>query len=858
MRTQMIEKSVVVASMEGDILVVNADGSTRPLLGGETLPPGTQLTLSDDAKLVLITPEEAAALAQGSSVAPEADIPTDAATPDGTGTSLDPNDIAALQQSILEGVDPTQSFEAAAAGGAPAAGGGDIGGVAGASGNGGFVTISRTAGATIAQAGFDTSHDTQQTIDRIQEDLPDLDNELSDLDEQVSVAEDGQLNGNLLDNASNPDGPDAASVTLFSWGDNVNVTAGSTVTIPGVGTLTVNGNGDYSFTPALNYDGPVPPVNYSVTDGTDVVDSTLTITITPVDEGVSLTGLGLAGGELVVSDANLADGTNPNPAALTQGGVFSFSAPDGVQTLSIAGLALITNGTVTTLPQSITTPLGNNLQITAISFDPVTGAGSISYSYTLQDNESHVKPVNDTQLTESFQVTLTDQDGDTTSASLDAVILDDVPTAVNDSNLATASENNLVLNGNVISNDVQGADGAAVTAANLTGTYGSLVLNANGTYSYTLAPLDPQFVALPGGSTGSEVFTYTLTDADGDVSTATLTLSIRNDDDEVTITNLIPQGAGGDAIVYEDDLLADRGTGESAGSDNPKDATTVTGSFNISAPDGVQTLSVGGISLVSGGVAASLPQSVTTPLGNTLTITGYDAGTGLVSYSYSLLDNEAHPTADGNNSLFENFAVSLTDSDGDSASNTLSVQIVDDVPTAVNDSNPATASENNLVLNGNVISNDVQGADGAAVTAANLTGTYGSLVLNANGTYSYTLAPLDPQFVALPGGSTGSEVFTYTLTDADGDVSTATLTLAIKNDDDEVTITNLIPQGAGGDAIVYEDDLLADRGTGESAGSDNPKDATTVTGSFNISAPDGVQTLSVGGISLVSGGVVAS
>ncbi|MGE6110126.1 hypothetical protein, partial [Aeromonas sobria] len=99
-----------------------------------------------------------------------------------------------------------------------------------------------------------------------------------------------------------------------------------------------------------------------------------------------------------------------------------------------------------------------------------------------------------------------------------------------------------------------------------------------------------------------------------------------------------------------------------AGSDNPKDATTVTGSFNISAPDGVQTLSVGGISLVSGGVVASLPQSVTTPLGNTLTITGYDAGTGLVSYSYSLLDNEAHPTADGNNSLFENFAVSLIDS----------------------------------------------------------------------------------------------------------------------------------------------------------------------------------------------------
>ncbi|ULH03685.1 hypothetical protein MF133_04530 [Aeromonas caviae] len=61
-------------------------------------------------------------------------------------------------------------------------------------------------------------------------------------------------------------------------------------------------------------------------------------------------------------------------------------------------------------------------------------------------------------------------------------------------------------------------------------------------------------------------------------------------------------------------------------------------------------------------------------------------------------------------------------------------------------------------------------------------------------------------------------MFTYTLTDADGDVSTATLTLTIKNDDDGVTITNLTPKGEGGDAKVYEDDLLATRGANESAG----------------------------------------
>ena len=51
--------------------------------------------------------------------------------------------------------------------------------------------------------------------------------------------------------------------------------------------------------------------------------------------------------------------------------------------------------------------------------------------------------------------------------------------------------------------------------------------------------------------------------------------------------------------------------------------------------------------------------------------------------------------------------------------------------------------ENNLVLNGNVITNDVQGADGAAVTAASLSRTYGGLVLNASGTY-ITLSPNSP------------------------------------------------------------------------------------------------------------------
>lgn len=868
MRTQIIDKTVVVSSVEGNVQILLADGSSRPLQPGEILQPGARLNIADDAKLMLAPYDDKPAVDNGvpagAEMPPEGQPSSSVANHQQGSPEVSP-EIAALQQSILQGVDPTKNFEASAAGGAPAAGGGGggIGGVAGASGNGGFVVIDRIGDATIAEAGFDTGYDTLIDQNVLQEDdlLPE--NQLDDQDESVVTQEDQAISGNVLDNSNNPDGPLDSSVISYSWGNNQGIAAGVESTLDGIGTLIINADGSYTFTPALNYTGPVPAVNYTVTDGDDTNDSTLTITITPVDEPVSLNGLQVEGGELVLDEAALPDGSAPDGAALTKSSTFTFNAADGVQSLTLGGVTLISNGQVlTTFPQGIPSPLGNQLLVTGVSYNPVTGVGSVTYSYTLNDNETHNKPANDGALTESFNVVLTDLDGDTTSAGLDVVVLDDVPTAVSDVNPTAASENNLVLNGNVITNDVQGADGAAVTAANLSGTYGSLVLNANGTYTYTLNPNDVDFKALTGGGVGSEVFTYTLTDADGDVSTATLTLTIKNDDDGVTITNLTPKGVGGDAKVYEDDLLATRGENESAGSDSSKESTTVTGDFTISAPDGVKTLSVGGINIVVNGVVAGFPLSgVTTPLGNTLTITGYNPATGLVSYSYTLNDNGAHPTADGNNSLFEDFAVSLVDSDGDSASNTLSVQIVDDVPTANDDADSATEGVFTPVT-GNVITGagtiggtagagvDVMGADGAAISQVvssngnsdsnpaggfTVTGLYGTLTMGLDGEYSYTLTA-----ASVPVGA--SEVFTYTLKDGDGDTDPATLTINIAQD-------TRVPVLTIGNATVDEEGLP--EGTAASGNSE------IFNGSFTINTQgENLTTLTIGGqaYNLTSGG----
>ncbi|PMY59422.1 hypothetical protein C1Y32_32160, partial [Pseudomonas sp. FW126-L8] len=79
------------------------------------------------------------------------------------------------------------------------------------------------------------------------------------------------------------------SVVNFTVG-GTQYQAGSTATIANVGTLVIGTNGAYTFTPATNYNGTVPTVSYTVTDGSGSnVTSTLNISVTPVDDPSVLT-----------------------------------------------------------------------------------------------------------------------------------------------------------------------------------------------------------------------------------------------------------------------------------------------------------------------------------------------------------------------------------------------------------------------------------------------------------------------------------------------------------------------------------------------------------------------------------------
>jgi VCBS repeat-containing protein len=682
----------------------------------------------------------------------------------------------------------------------------------------------------------------------------------------------GSLDVNIIDDvprAVNDSNSTTASETLLTLTGNVlsndvqgadrvpsgPVTAG---TFTGTyGTLVLSANGTYTYTlntgdadfKALHGGGSgTETFSYTITDSDgDKSTANLVLQVHNNDDPVIINGLNVEGGELTVFEKNLALGSSPDSAALTQNGTFTITALDGVTTLTVGGIAVVTNGVAAGFPQSVTTPLGSTLTITG--FNATTGV--VSYSYTLDHNDAHPTANGANNLPEQFAVTVVDDNGTTANATLDVNIIDDLPKGVNDSNTGTASETQLTLVGNVLDNDVQGADrvptgpnAGPITAGTFTGTYGTLVLNANGTYTYTVNPNDADFKNLHGGGNGTETFTYTINDSDGDTSTANLVLQIHNNDDPVVISGLDVNG--GELTVYEKNL--------STGSAPDATALTQSGTFTITALDGVTTLTIGGIAVVTNGVAAGFPQSVTTPLGSTLTITGFNATTGVVSYSYTLDHNDAHPTANGANSLPEQFAVTVVDDNGTTANATLDVNIIDDLPKGVNDSNTGTASESQLTLVGNVLDNDVQGADrvptgpnAGPITAGTFTGTYGTLVLNANGTYTYTLNTNDADFKNLHGGGNGTETFTYTITDSDGDTSTANLVLQIHNNDDPVTLNGLDVNG--GELTVYEKNL--------SDGTSPDAPALTQSGTFTVTALDGLQTLTVGGVNVVTGGVAA-
>src|SRR5207248_1625763 len=151
------------------------------------------------------------------------------------------------------------------------------------------------------------------------------------------------------------------------------------------------------------------------------------------------------------------------------------------------------------------------------------------------------------QVTELFTYTNSDNHGGSSSSTLTITITgtNDGPRAVADTNAVKEDTAPNPVSGNVLTNDtdVDTLDTHTVTAVNgsapnvsadVSGTYGTLHLNSDGSYIYTLNNGQANVQALAEGQQVTDVFTYTNSDNHGGSSSSTLTVTVTGTNDGPT------------------------------------------------------------------------------------------------------------------------------------------------------------------------------------------------------------------------------------------------------------------------------------------------------------------------------------
>jgi hypothetical protein len=495
---------------------------------------------------------------------------------------------------------------------------------------------------------------------------------------------------------------------------NTLLTAGSVTTANG-GTVVMNANGTFSYTPANNFSGN-DTFQYEVKDSSGQTSTaTITIDVTPVANNTTYTvadnGSLLSGSHHVIADA------------IDLGSGLTIDSVIGTTTAAVTGNTLLTAG-------SVTTANGGTVVMNANG----------TFSYT---------PANNFSGNDTFQYEVKDSSGQTSTAT---ITIDVTPVANNTT--YTVADNGSLLSGShhVIADAIDlgsgltidsviGTTTAAVTGNTLltagsvtTANGGTVVMNANGTFSYTPA----------NNFSGNDTFQYEVKDSSGQTSTATITIDVTPVANNTTYT------------------VADNGSLLSGSHHVIADAIDLGSGLTIDSVIGTTTAAVTGNTLLTAG-------SVTTANGGTVVMNANGTFSYTPANNFSGNDTFQYEVKDSSG---QTSTATITIDVTPVANNT--TYTVADNGSLLSGSHHVIADA--IDLGSGLTIDSVIGTTTAAVTGNTLltagsvtTANGGTVVMNANGTFSYTPA----------NNFSGNDTFQYEVKDSSGQTSTATITIDV-------------------------------------------------------------------------------
>ncbi|SMC21489.1 VCBS repeat-containing protein, partial [Andreprevotia lacus DSM 23236] len=724
-----------LVSVHGQAFIRDATGKLTPVHAGQEIAQDQVLVTSAHGEVVLLLPNgeqqtigpDRAVLVDAQVLAVETHAVADAALSNVSSS-------AAIDTVIAKGGDLSQELEATAAGL-------NAGGAAG-DGDHSFIRLGRISeevGSVEFQSGTPivSQETTQQTraeqTNHAPELLDDKQAPLSD-SQRVSTPEDTPFKGkfNAVDIDNDP-------LTF------------STTTNPQHGTVVINSDGNWTYTPGKDYNGQDSFV-VLVSDGKGGTDTvTINVTVTPVNDNPVLVD------------------SNGNPVGQDQNATTPEDTP-------VSGKVVATD-----------------VDGDALSYgkgsDPAHGSVTVN-----ADGNWTYTPGKDYNGKDSFTITVSDGHGGSTTltVNVDVTPVNDAPTGQNQQ---VTTPEDTALNGKVVATDV---DGDTLTYGKASDpAHGAVTVNADGSYVYTPAK----------DYNGNDSFTVNV--ADGHGGTTTLTVNV-----VVTPVNDAPVGQNQSVTTPEDTPVSGKLTATDVDGDtltfttgsNPAHGSVTVGtdgswtytpakdyngsdSFTVTVSDGKGgqtslTVNVGVTPVNDAPVGQD--QSVTTKVGVPVSGTAIATDVDGDALTFAKGSDPAHGQvtvdAAGNWTYTpgkeytgkDSFTVTVSDGHGGTATLTVNVGINGGEVPPVNH-NPVAHDDNASVTQDSSVtiavrSNDTD-ADGDKLNVSGVTqGANGSVVIDGiTGNPIYTPNP----------GFTGKDSFTYTISDGHGGTSTATVSVVV-------------------------------------------------------------------------------